>query len=152
MTGSGDKKGKFDHLHQTRSDELGWRLGKGEFIYPDELAVVLRQEPPEQWPEALLEHVCGLLDGSIRPKRGPRPNRYEKLETIELRLIYSAMKHWDEEDSDLPDEMIAFAKEHSQNFHHTLSRHERAARLTSIWFFGHDGHHANILNRISSRK
>ena len=91
MTESGDTKGMFNHIRQTESDGLAWRLAKGEFVYPDELAGVLRKEPPEHWPDALLEHVCGLLDGSIRPKRGPRPNRYEKLETIEFRLIYFAM-------------------------------------------------------------
>lgn len=152
MSASNEFKGNFDHISQNKSEELAWRLGKGEFIYPDELAEVLRQEPPESWPEALLEHVCGLLDGSIRPKRGPRPNPYAKREPFEFRMIYSAMKRWDEEDSDLPDEIIAFAREHSQTLHHALSRHERAARLTSIWFYGHDGHHAKILNRISSRK
>ncbi len=152
MTESGDIKGIFEHIRQTEAEGLARRLARGEFVYPDELAEVLRKEPPAHWPDALLEHACGLLDGSIRPKRGPRPNRHEKLETTQFRLIYSAMKHWDEEDSGLPDEMIAFAGEHSQSFHHTLSRHECAARLTSIWFYGHDGHHAKILNRISSRK
>lgn len=148
----GDTSDKFSYLRQSQAEQLASRLKKGEFIYPDEVVEFLRQEQHSEWPRELLSHICGLLDGSIRPKPGPRPNPYALQENLAYRFMYHVFKNWDVSELEIPEEIVEFIKKNSENFHHNLSRHERAARLTSIWFHGHSKSHATILNRIFSHK
>ncbi len=146
------RSGRFAHLKRTPAEELAERLQRGEFISARDIGGLLRADPPNGWPVELIDHAAGLLDGTIRQGRGRRPEGGKTIIDAHMSLVYSALMRWLNGDRDLPEEVGAFVEEHMSEFDERRARHEIAAGLTSVWFYGHKGHAKKIANRISSRK
>ena len=118
----------------------------------DEIAGFLRSVPPASWPGELVAHVSGLLNGSVRRPRGRAPNRMKAIEDARLKMFYPAVLQCLTGDADLPAGFCDAVRETAEDYDHTYARHEKAAAITSLLVFGHDGHAKKALNRLSSRK
>ena len=121
----------------------------------DEVEPVEKLFQDAKLPPQLENYLYDFLDGKVRSKRGPKPNlkSLDSFFASQLSLIYHTCKMVLDGNPEAPKELGglgAVITEHDQNFDKSFSNYEKAAMLTSIWFYGHSGHHRTIMNRISS--
>ncbi len=161
MTDQEDDRRRFGYLRMSPAEELTSRLDGGEFLTGIVIADFLRNTPPDDWPEQLALHVAGLLDGSIKARRGRPKNVDAGYESRLIQMIYPAVLRElqaegqdfpDESDENLPEEFVASIGGLLGAKYDGLAKHEKAKAITSILVFGHDGHVKKVQEQYSSQK
>ena len=152
----------FDHLKVVPGSEYVFRIEDGEQLDGPELASAIKEIGLDKLPLQLENYLYDFLDGKAGRKRGRKaPSRTQlAVYNNQLGLIYRACKMVLDADAEAEADadaeksggIVEFIGNHTALIAEPLSNSEKAARLTSIWFHGHSGHHRNIMNQLSSHK
>lgn len=152
MTDKKETENRFAHIPPSQAKQLASRLQRGEFLSAEEIAHFIRSDPPDGWPEKLVVHISGLLDGDVKRPRGRTPDRMKAINDARMQMFYPAVLKCLTGDADFPSAFCDAVLETADGYDHTYARHDKAAAITSLLVFGHDGHAKIIMNRLSSRK
>jgi hypothetical protein len=160
----------FDHLKVVPGSEHVFRIEDGEQLDGPELASAIKEIGLDKLPLQLENYLYDFLNGKAGRKRGRKaPSKTQlALYNCQMGLIYRACKmvldgEADGEaeadadadadaDAEESDGIVEFIGNHAALVAEPLSNSEKAARLTSIWYHGHSGHHRTIMNQLSSHK
>lgn len=139
----------LDHMAMVEN-----QLENGEFVNGRQIAAALRQHKGKQLPDNVLHHVCGLLDGTIKQKRGRKT--VKKLAMIQQpcvqRAIYQNILKQARQRKKKLGGFTALGIHHRDNLCQDMAANELAARLTARKAgMGNDGWRS-LQNQLSSHK
>lgn len=107
MSDEDDTGTNFGYLRMTPAEELAARLGADGHISKSEVAVFLVRHPPDDWPQALTDHVVALLEGRAKGPRGRPKKKHTGIEDARIQMFYpSILRALQGKTDNLPKEFV----------------------------------------------
>ncbi len=141
---------RFAYLAEMHLAGIHPRIRAGNYVYPDELATVLRRHGERPVPAMITDYICRMLESDIKKPKGRRArSKADKLRwNMLIQGTYQRYLTWLQQRKIRDGHLMGWKALQTADFWQGPA-HEKAARMTAQ-FFGYGPHAFRRIQNIAS--